>query len=244
MLPFTDASVTRALAPLLSRFRGRRAVVIASGEPDFVAQLRHRFDDIWSLQPPDGETSEIHFKDPSTDLTAEDDCSDLAVFYWSFHCFSERAAALAETLRVLKPQGRVLIVDPIPLAGNERQYTHLMLQQLVTEWNAALGRPSFPVMTAEAMQRDLKTAGFHHLRVHEFLQTSLTPGTDAKLKEQALGILRKEIIPSLSQLGARRAEFEKRVVEIKQRLERIGIEIHPFVAVTGMKKAKTVRLQP
>ncbi|MFH1010024.1 MAG: DNA repair protein RadC [bacterium] len=244
MLPFTDTNVTRALAPLLSRFRGRRAVVIAPGEPDFVVQLRHRFDDLWSLQPPDGESSEIHFKDPSTGLIGEDDCLDLAVFYWSFHCFSERACALAETLRVLKPQGRVVIVDPIPLAGNERQYTHLMLQQMLTEWNAALGKASFPVLTAEAMQRDLKAAGFHHLRTHEFLQTSSTPGTDAELKEQALGILRQEIIPSLAQLGARRAEFEKRVVELKQRLERIGIEIHPFVAVTGMKKAKTGRSQP
>jgi DNA repair protein RadC len=244
VLRFNDTNIERAIAPLLSRLRGRRALAIAVDENDFASQLRHRFDSVESLQLTDGNGPESASAALTNGLELESDSMDLVALYWSFHHMEKRALALREILRVLRPQGRIAVIDGIPLAGSERQYTHLMLQQLMVEWRAALGGPSFPILSAEEMQRELKAAGFHHLRVHEFLQTVSVPAGEAERKEQSLKILRRDIIPSLARLGARRAEFEKRVVEIKQRIERVGIEMHPFVVVTGMKKLTTSRAQP
>ena len=218
---------------MLGRLRGHRALLIGTATDDVASRLRKRFEKV-----------EIAGFDSKTGLKYESDTFEFVAFWNSFHRLKERAAILTDVMRVLKTRGRVMVVDGIPLAGNDRQQTHLMLHQMLAERDAALGQPFFPLLTTDEIQRDLKAASFHHLRVQEFLQTSDTPGEDSELKEQALEILRTDVIPSLVNLGTRRQEFEKRLVEIKQRIERIGIEAHPFAVVSGIKKVRKNVTQP
>jgi len=243
VLPSTNSGTRSLLGTLLGRFRGRRALYVGMGENDLTAYLHLHFESVESLQA--GTEELASFSDSSASpLPFENDFFDLVAFHWSFHLIEKRSPALTETLRILKPQGRILLVEGIPVAGNERQYTHLAFRQLLIERDAALHHASFPILAADEIQRELKAAGFHHLRLQEVLQTCTKPGGDPALKEQAQEILRKDLIPSLVQLGPRRSEFEKRMVEIKQRIERIGIEIHPFAIVTGTRKVAASHLQP
>jgi DNA repair protein RadC len=213
------------------------------GENDLTNYLHAHFESVKTVNA----TTEglAAFSEPPTSPPPfEDDFFDLVAFHWTFHRIEKRSLALAETLRILKPQGRILLVEGIPVAGNERQYTHLALRQLLIERDTALHHPSFPILTADDIQRELKGAGFHHLRLQEVLQTSSKPGGDPEQKKEAQEILRKNLIPSLVQLGPRRSEFEKRMVEIKQRIERVGIEVHPFAIISGIKKVTASHLQP
>jgi DNA repair protein RadC len=217
----------------LGRLRGHRALLIGTETGDVAPRLRKRFEKI-----------EIATTDSKTSYKYESDYFDLVAFLGSFHHLKERAAILTDVMRALKTRGRVMVVDGIPLAGNDRQQTHLMLRQMLSERDAAMGLPLFPLLTTDEIQRELKAASFHHLRAQEFLQTNDNPGGDNQLKEQALEILRMDVIPSLAHLGIRRQEFEKRLVEIKQRIERIGIESHPFAVVSGINKFRKDITQP
>ena len=244
VLPSTNSGTRNLLAALLGRFRGRRALYVGIGENDLTQYLHLHFESIESVKGTAEELASFSSDSSTSPLPFENDFFDLVAFHWSFHRIEKRSSALTETLRILKPQGRILLVEGIPVAGNERQYTHLALRQLLIERDATLHHASFPILTADEIQRELKAAGFHHLRLQEVLQTCSKPGGDTELKEQAQDILRKNLIPSLVQLGPRRSEFEKRMVEIKQRIERIGIEVHPFAIVTGTKKVVASHLQP
>lgn len=255
MLPFNDLIVIpQAFTTFLGRFQGERALCIGSQGDNLGVHLRGRFKTVEHIEIAAEEFAEakgrtapknaaIHTMDP-TALEFDGNLFNLVAFHWCFHRIQKRSAALAEAIRILKPQGRILLVEGIPQAANERQHTHLMLRQLLIDRDATLGNPSFPILTAEEIQREVKTAGFHHLRRQEYLQVRSKPDGDAELKERALDILRTDVIPSLARLGARRSEFEKRLVDIKQRIERIGIEIHAFAVLSGTKKVAANRLQP
>lgn len=231
MHPFADISiVSQTLKATLDRLRGHAALCIGAGGEDFAAHLRPRFERVETVE--------------TFDLEFESDLFDLVVFYGSFYRLPNRTAVLTEVMRILKPHGRIMVIDGIPQTGNERQQTHLMLREMLIDRDSALGNAPFPILSVKEMQRELKAAGFHHLRQQEYLQTCPKPGGDVELKEQALDILRQDVIPSLAQLGTRRSEIEKRLIEIKQRIERTGIEIHPFAVLTGIKKAAASRLEP
>jgi DNA repair protein RadC len=252
VLPSADTGVAaQALERVLSRLRGQRALYIGIGGENILAHLTRQFETVETIEEAPGSVkgqSADGIRLPSTmdpgALKFASDWFDLVAFCWFFHRVQNRPTVLAEVRRVLKPQGHILIIDGIPRAGNERQLTHLMLRQMMADRDEALSGVSFAILTADEIQRELRAAGFHHLRRHEYFQTEPMPGGDDELKEQALTTLRTDVIPSLVQLGSRRSEFERRLVEIKQRIQRFGIEIHPYAALTGMKKVARRVQQP
>lgn len=108
-----------------------------------------------------GATSNIEWRKGTLEALPISDASvDAATFMLVLHHLPSPAVALAEAGRILKPGGRVLIVDMAPHEKEEYR------QQMGHVW---LG------FSEEQMKKMLTTAGFTHVKVH-----ALPPATTAK----------------------------------------------------------------
>ena len=108
-----------------------------------------------------GKTSNIEWRKGTLEALPISDASvDAATFMLVLHHLPSPAVALAEAGRILKPGGRVLIVDMAPHEKEEYR------QQMGHVW---LG------FSEEQMKKMLTTAGFTHVKVH-----ALPPATTAK----------------------------------------------------------------
>jgi ArsR family transcriptional regulator len=137
--------VLSAIAPHVAHVIG----VDASDE--MLASARARARDVANVELRRGSLESLPLADASLDA---------AVMMLVLHHLSAPAAALSEAARVLKPGGRLLIVDMTPHEREEYR------QQMGHVW---LG------FSDDQMRRLLETAGFTSVRI-----AALAPATDAK----------------------------------------------------------------
>jgi ArsR family transcriptional regulator len=109
-------------------------------------------------------------------LPIEDEELDGAVFFLVLHHLPDPAAALSEAARVLRPNGKLLIVDMVPHEREEYK------QQMGHVW---LG------FSEEQMQKYFSEAGLEHVHFH-----AIPPQGDAKGPALFSAVARKSAIES------------------------------------------------
>lgn len=127
--------LSEALAPFVSE------VIAVDASTAMLHAARARLDDFASVRIREGELE---------DLPIEDGRLDAATLVLTLHHLPEPGDALAEALRVLRPGGRLLLVDMLP-HGHE-------------EYRTSMGHVwlGFPVEQTESL---LKATGFESVRV-------------------------------------------------------------------------------
>jgi ArsR family transcriptional regulator len=138
-------TVLSAIAPHVAR------VVGVDASDEMLASARARVRDLTSVELRRGSLESLPLADASLDA---------AVMMLVLHHLPTPAAALGEAARVLKPGGRLLIVDMTPHEREEYR------QQMGHVW---LG------FSDDQMRRLLEAAGFTSIRI-----VALAPATDAK----------------------------------------------------------------
>jgi ubiquinone/menaquinone biosynthesis C-methylase UbiE/DNA-binding transcriptional ArsR family regulator len=138
-------AVTAALAPHVGR------VIGVDGSDEMLAAARQRVRDLANVELERGALEALPLDDASVDA---------AVMMLVLHHLPAPVTALTEAARVLKPGGRLLIVDMLPHDREEYR------QEMGHVW---LG------VSADDLQRWLEQAGFGSVHI-----TPLPPPTDAK----------------------------------------------------------------
>jgi ArsR family transcriptional regulator len=126
--------ISEALAPYATR------VVAVDGSPEMLQAARLRLDRYANVEVREGALEA---------LPIESGTLDVAIASLVLHHQPDPARVLAEAARVLKPNGRVLVVDMLPHERTEYQ------QQMGHVW---LG------FSEEAMRRHLTAAGFTQIK--------------------------------------------------------------------------------
>jgi ArsR family transcriptional regulator len=132
--------VSESLAPFVGR------VIAVDDSPAMLAAARRRLGGLENVEVRRGEIDA---------LPVEDGSLDAALLFLVLHYLPEPARALAEVARVLKPGGRLLVVDMTPHAREEyrQRMGHLWLgfaAEGLGEWIAAAGLGGFRYVSLPA----------------------------------------------------------------------------------------------
>jgi ubiquinone/menaquinone biosynthesis C-methylase UbiE len=123
-LNFGECSDIEVFDRLLS-VAGKGVVDVGCGSGEFAALLAERGGNVFGVEPtlkeprsvPMAGTGTLHLEPGTAEaLPVADQASDLVIFKYSLHHVpvASMPAALAEALRVLKPDGYLYIAEPIP----------------------------------------------------------------------------------------------------------------------------------
>lgn len=91
--------MAESLAPFVAR------VTAVDSSPAMLQAARHRLDPLSNVEVREGELESLPLRDGALDA---------ALLFLVLHYVAEPAAALAEAARVLRPGGRLLVVDMVP----------------------------------------------------------------------------------------------------------------------------------
>ena len=138
--------LSEALAPFVA------AVVAVDGSAAMLAAARVRLGDIGNVTLREGELE---------NLPVGDEELDVVTLFLALHHVSDPSVVLAEARRVLKPGGRLLVVDMLP---HDREQFR---QEMGHLW---LG------FSQDQMRRDLAATGFSSGRVHALPADPSTKG--------------------------------------------------------------------
>lgn len=146
-----QALVTRVIAPLERDRRRLRALDLGAGNGWLSYRLSARGHCVAAVDlltnPRDGLGAWTHYDAPFTPIQADFDCLplapgqfDVAIFNSSFHYAVHYEATLASVLRILKPEGAVVILDTPIYASAESGAR--MVQERQARFERSYGFPS------------------------------------------------------------------------------------------------------
>lgn len=235
------------LVEALSRFSGRRALLLEREHSSMETVIARRFETVeclrTSLSNPVSSTTEPPRNVTTAELRNEflpfaDNEFELVVLNGVLDRVADWKTLLRECTRVLLQRGQLVVLEESGRVLNEQQINQLELERLMRDRDRALtGRENTPA-GAEDVRAELRLREIHHLRVIEYspLDYRLDMGTRQQYKRHCLERIKADLMPSLAYVGTKRAEFERRLIEVKRRLEVIGVEPPCLTLMFGMKK--------
>ncbi len=150
----------------------------------------------------------------------------------SLHHMPDLPAALAEMLRVLKPDGNCIVFEMFRDGQIETQLTHVLLHDWWGAIDTAEGVCHRPTYTRKAILDLIGQIGFLDLQVHEYLDLSGDPHDPANLEQ--LG-------PVIDRYQARAARLSdgkplvERSEELRRRVKEIGFHSATELLLIGKK---------
>jgi len=235
------------LATILARYGGRRALVVDDGESLYRGSIARRFEQVDVLSFEGHATGARRHRESLLNLQEtpwqdgplpQADATFDAVFV--FHALPlcpDWRRSLRELLRTVRQRGPVVIVEHGTAAHGEQQAAQIELERLLYDRDAALRGQIFEWITPDDLRKELRLSDVHHLRVVEIAaEDRPVAGDRAALKREALDRIKLDLLPALGRLGDRRDEFERRLVELKRRIEINGVLPAGLVVLHGIKK--------
>jgi DNA repair protein RadC len=145
---------------------------------------------------------------------------------------------LKESLQVLRQRGQLVIIEYNSSPYTEQQAVFLELERLMQDKNAVLRQAESPVLSIDDIRREMKALDVHHLRLSDIAGDDFSMNIHDRnlLKRESLDRIRTDLLPDLCRLGTRRDEFERRLVDLKRRIEVTGIAPSGYSLIHGIKK--------
>lgn len=245
------------LVEALGRFSGRRALIVESERDTLVPIVSRRFESVECvrvqpvLAPPPRPESAVR----NTNVTILPDTSILPfgdnefdVVYVGRVCsrVPDWRAFLKECTRVLHQRASLVVLESSGRVLNEQQLNLLELDRLLLDRDMAITGLTLVVPTVDEIRAELRMRDIHHLRVVDYGPQDFSGDNAAKFgyKRECLDRLKTDLIPSLGRVGARRDEFEHRLIDVKRRIEIGGVEPPSFALLFGMKKTSYATAAP
>jgi DNA repair protein RadC len=245
------------LVESLGRFSGRRALIVETERDSLVPIVSRRFESVECIRvppvlapPPRPETSARN-----TNVTVLADTSTLPFGDSEFDVvYMARVSArvkdwrvfIKECTRVLHQRASLVVIENNSRVLNEQQLTLLELERLLLDRDIAISGHSLTVPTVDEIRAELRVRDIHHLRVVDYGPQDLSWDAAARFgfKRECLDRLKNDLIPSLGRAGSRRDEFERRLIDVKRRIEIGGVEPPNFTLLFGMKKTSYATTAP
>jgi DNA repair protein RadC len=230
----------------LAKFEGRRALVIENDAAKYVAPIAAHFEKTEALSlalfPLRNNEPAIQNVNRSQwlggELPYEASTFDAVFLLRALSTRSEWLEILRETMRVLKQRAHLVVAENSAVAATQTQIIVMDLERLMCDRDAVLLNQIAPDVSIEDIRRELRHLELNHLRSVD------VPPEDGgvhspervALKRNCLERIKLDLLPSLSQLGDHRREFEQRLMDLKRRIEVIGVAPLGLVLMHGTRK--------
>jgi DNA repair protein RadC len=235
------------LAAILSRYAGHRALVVDDGSGAYCGSIARRFEQVDALSlERDVSVRRWHRESllnvqqtrwQDGPLSYPDATFDAAFVFHALALCADWRLFLRELLRTVRQRAPVVIVEHATAARAEQQAAQIELERLLYDRDAALHGRTFEWIVPDDLRRELKLVDVHHVRAVEIAPEDHLETTErAAHKREALDRIKLDLLPTLGRLGERRDEFERRLVELKRRVEINGIMPAGLTVVHGIKK--------
>jgi DNA repair protein RadC len=231
----------------LNRFGGHHALIVTHTPSSCVPHLAKRFDEITcvhlpslpvsALTEPESANAQIVPWDGSA-LPFADNMFDAVFLTHVLSRLTDWRDLLKDALRVLKQRGQFALLEYGTTALAEQQWALMDFEKLMLDRDAVLQDQPFAWLNPEELRKELRVLDVHHLRYVDVAVDDLfvDGNVRAELKRDCLDRIRTDLLPSLARLGTRREEFERRLIELKRRIEVVGVAPLPLSLVHGIKK--------
>lgn len=166
------------------------------------------------------------------ELEFEDESFDMVTISASLHHLEDVDRVLAETRRVLRPGGRLLVLEMQRDTWTEPELTSIMLHEWAAAIDTALGRLHNKTFTSGEILAHVEKLGLRNTRVSVHRDTDSDPMDQERVEmiRQVIGVLieRAGQLPDSADLVARGEELRRRLTEF-------GAQGEPVVLVTCEK---------
>ncbi len=168
----------------------------------------------------------------ATNLTFDDDAFDTVAMSDSLHHMADAPRVLAEMKRVLKPGGLFVLIEMIRDDPNEMQLTHILLHH----WWASVDRVT-GVTHNSTFSRDELKAMVATLDISEVEVFEESDYGEEAYGEQVMNFVRNACDQYLTKIEGKpeHAELYREGVELKERLEKVGLRWARQVSIVGRK---------
>ncbi|MCX6601359.1 MAG: DNA repair protein RadC [bacterium] len=235
------------LATILARYGGHRALIVDDGAGTYRGSIARRFEQVDVVSFDHDLSSSRRRRESLLNLQETtwqdgplpyaDATFDAAFVFHALPLCPDWRRFLRELLRTVRQRGPVVIVEYGTSARTEQQAAQIELERLLYDRDAALRGQTFEWITPDDLRKELRLLDVHHLRVVEIAPEDRLDAVDrAALKREALDRIKLDLLPALGRLGERRDEFERRLVELKRRIEISGVMPAPLMVLHGIKK--------
>lgn len=235
------------LATILGRYGGHRALIIDEGCGAHRGIIARRFEQVDALII---DRSLTTLRRPSETLLNVEETPwidgsspfaegvfDAVFLFQALSLAADWRLLLREALRTVKQRGPVVIVELSVAAVYPQQQTTLELERLLYDRDAALRGTVFQWIPMEDVRKELRALDIHHLRLIDVPPDHYSEMADrSNQKRAALDRIKLDLLPTLGRLGDRRDEFERRLVELKRRIEINGVSPLGLSVLHGIKK--------
>lgn len=227
----------------------KRVLDIATGNGQFlhsIASLLTTYEELVGidLSPQAVEMAKQHFILPQANfftmngnsIEYTDESFDLVLLSNSIHHFDQPEAVLREAMRVLKPQGALLIQEMV--SDNNQtpaQLTHMLLHHWWAEIDSASGIPHHPTYTEAALRKMLSSYNF------AYSQTMMNDDLDGEVMDPELI---ERLQASMESYFEKAKQFpdvkkwENKGKELKHRLQETGFAPARRMLFYGIKQQK------
>ncbi len=237
-----------ALNEALSRFAGRRALVVESERGSVAGLLARQFDSVENVYVPPvlsspargeaGNRAVVYSPSDGGSLPYKDAEFETVVLYRVLTRVYDWRALIREGGRLLNQRGNLVVIELGTRGLTDLQTNAIELEKLFRDRDAMLVGRELPWPTPEELRAEMRARDVHHIRIVEYTSQDYRCDSAFRqvLKRESLDRMKSDLMLSLGKLGRNRDEVEHRLIALKRRIEVMGVELQPVLLTFGMKK--------
>ncbi|MCX6641322.1 MAG: DNA repair protein RadC [bacterium] len=166
---------------------------------------------------------------------------DLVVSYWSLHHSPDPHLLLAEICRVLKSEGRLLIIEGIDQPGDTAQELHRKIHKFSISIDKAKGRCHEALLTPAEIIEMATKCGYTEITAQKVIETGSALSEDDRdsLKKEIIRMLTRVYPAELIKIPGDAARFGQQLASLSRDLENTEFKLHPYFELMASKPEKS-----
>lgn len=227
----------------LTDLSGQHALDVATGRGSLALELVGRFETVVGIDLPSvidvmPPVPGVNLQGMDAERLEFDDASfDLVSISWSLHHLKNPGQVLMEMVRVLRPGGTLLVIEPIVRWGDPPQRLHLSAHLLLAQLDRLRGRYHAPIYTQEEVEGLIADLGLAAVRVQPLLELEEDRGLSLEALREAgapwVSLLQKAADdPSLPE------SLRSEALGLADEIARVGLRTSPAARIWGRKSAR------